>query len=83
MSAYGDKPADLKAVLAKHNLQFVCFSSGNLLLDPAKEAETLALHEEECPLRGGRGRDPHAGDRRAAQGIGRRPPRTVNAWAAS
>jgi inosose dehydratase len=46
MAAYGDKPADLKALLAKHRLQFVCFSSGNLLLDPAKEAETLALHEK-------------------------------------
>ena len=38
LPAYGDKPADLKALLAKHKVDFVCFSSGTLLLAPDKEA---------------------------------------------
>jgi inosose dehydratase len=46
MAAYGDKPAELKALLAKRKLELVCFSSGNVLLAPEKEAETLALHEK-------------------------------------
>jgi inosose dehydratase len=48
LPAYGDKPADLKALLAKHKVDFVCFSSGTLLLAPDKEAETLALHEKQA-----------------------------------
>lgn len=43
---YGERPADLKALLAKHNVEFVCFSSGNVLLGADREAETLALHEK-------------------------------------
>jgi inosose dehydratase len=42
---YGDRPAGLKALLATHGVQFVCFSSGNVLLGADREAETLALHE--------------------------------------
>ena len=41
---YGDKPNALKDILAKHNLTFVAMSSGNVLLDPAREKETLDLH---------------------------------------
>lgn len=41
---YGDKPNALKDILAKHKLTFVAMSSGNVLLDPAQEKETLDLH---------------------------------------
>ena len=55
MAAYGDKPAELKALLAKHKLEFVCFSSGTLLLAPDKEQETLALHERNARFVGAAG----------------------------
>lgn len=41
---YGDKPNAIKDILAKHKLTFVAMSSGNVLLDPAREKETLDLH---------------------------------------
>lgn len=44
MQAYGDKPAALTDLLAKHGLTFVALSSGNVSSDPAKRDETIALH---------------------------------------
>jgi inosose dehydratase len=41
---YGDKPNALKDILAKHKLTFVAMSSGNVLIDPAREQETIDLH---------------------------------------
>ena len=41
---YGDKPAAIKDLLAKHKLTFVAFSSGNVLIDPAREKETIDMH---------------------------------------
>ena len=41
---FGDKPAALKELLAKHRLTMVAFSSGNVRIDPQFEAEDLATH---------------------------------------
>ncbi len=41
---FGDKPAALKELLAQHKLAFAVLSSGNLSIDPAREAEELATH---------------------------------------
>ena len=41
---FGDKPAALKALLAKHGLTMVAFSSGGVRIDPEFEAEDLAIH---------------------------------------
>jgi len=41
---FGDKPAALKELLAKHGLTMVAFSSGGVRIDPAVEAEDLATH---------------------------------------
>ena len=41
---WGDRPDELKAVLADRRLTFVALSSGNLPLDPAKEKDSFALH---------------------------------------
>jgi inosose dehydratase len=41
---FGDKPAALRDILQKHNLTLVALSSGNMTIDPAKEAEDLATH---------------------------------------
>jgi inosose dehydratase len=41
---FGDKPAALKDLLARHKLAFAVLSSGNLSIDPAREAEELATH---------------------------------------
>jgi inosose dehydratase len=41
---YGDKPAMLRDALAQHRLAFAVLSSGNLSIDPAREAEELATH---------------------------------------
>lgn len=46
LARFGDKPAELKALLAQHKLEFVCFSSGNVYLSPDREAESTALHEK-------------------------------------
>jgi inosose dehydratase len=41
---WGDRPAELKDLLAQNGLVFVALSSGNVPLDPAAEKDTLALH---------------------------------------
>jgi inosose dehydratase len=41
---FGDKPAALKELLAKHKLAMVAFSSGGVRIDPAVEAEDIAIH---------------------------------------
>jgi inosose dehydratase len=41
---YGDKPNAIKDLLAKHKLTFVALSSGNVLIDPAREKETIDMH---------------------------------------
>ena len=41
---FGNKPAALKELLAKHGLTMVAFSSGGVRIDPEFEAEDLALH---------------------------------------
>lgn len=41
---FGDKPAALKELLAKHRLTMVAFSSGNVRIDPQFEAGDLATH---------------------------------------
>ena len=41
---WGSRPADLKALLAKHDLTFAVLSSGNLRIDPAVEAQQIELH---------------------------------------
>jgi inosose dehydratase len=41
---FGDKPAALRELLAKHRLTMVAFSSGNLRIDPAVEREELEKH---------------------------------------
>ena len=41
---WGDKPAELKELLAARKLTFVALSSGSVSLDPAKEESNLALH---------------------------------------
>ena len=41
---FGDKPAALKELLAKHRLTMVAFSSGNVRIDPEFEAEDIATH---------------------------------------
>src|SRR5262245_1640092 len=41
---FGDKPAALKELLAKHRLTMVAFSSGNVRIEPEFEAEDLAMH---------------------------------------
>jgi inosose dehydratase len=46
MARFGDAPAQLTALLARHRLEFACFSSNTVLIGPDQEAETLALHEK-------------------------------------
>ena len=41
---WGSRPAELKALLATHNLTFAVLSSGNLRIDPAVEAQQIELH---------------------------------------
>ena len=41
---YGDKPAALKELLQQKKLAFAVLSSGNLSIDPAREATELATH---------------------------------------
>ena len=41
---FGDKPAALKELLAKHRLTMVALSSGNVRIDPAVEKEEIAKH---------------------------------------
>ncbi|HXH44799.1 MAG TPA: sugar phosphate isomerase/epimerase [Bradyrhizobium sp.] len=41
---FGDKPAALKELLAKHGLAMVAFSSGSVRMEPEFEAEDIATH---------------------------------------
>ena len=41
---WGRSPAELRDLLAQHKLTFAAFSSGNLGIDPIKEASDLAMH---------------------------------------
>jgi len=41
---WNQRPAELKELLAQKHLVFVALSSGNAPLDPARDAETIALH---------------------------------------
>jgi inosose dehydratase len=41
---FGDRPAALRDLLARRNLTLVALSSGNLSIDPAREASELAAH---------------------------------------
>jgi inosose dehydratase len=52
---FGEKPAELKSLLAQQKLEFVCFSGGNVLLAPEKEAETLDLQEKQARFVGAAG----------------------------
>lgn len=44
VEAFGDRPAELEALLARHGLTFVALSSGNLGIDPARGDEEMAMH---------------------------------------
>ena len=55
MAQFGEKPEALKALLAQHKVDFVCFSSNNVLLAPEREAETMALHEKNARFVGAAG----------------------------
>jgi len=44
LARWGDKPAALGQLLAKRSLTLVALSSGNLVIDPAREQEQLATH---------------------------------------
>jgi len=44
MPEWGDKPGALRDLLKQRGLTFVALSSGNILIDPAKEAEDQATH---------------------------------------
>lgn len=44
VAQFGSNPAALRELLASHKLTFVALSSGNVPIDPAREAEILALH---------------------------------------
>jgi inosose dehydratase len=44
MPEWGDKPAALRDLLKARGLTFVALSSGNIAIDPAKEAEDQAAH---------------------------------------
>jgi inosose dehydratase len=43
---FGDRPAALKELLAKHGLTMVAFSSGGVRIDPEFESEDLAIHSK-------------------------------------
>jgi inosose dehydratase len=44
VKAYGDKPAALRELLARHRLTMVALSSGNARIDPAVEKEEIEKH---------------------------------------
>ena len=44
VTAFGDRPNELKDLLARHRLTMVALSSGNLGLDPALEVEEMERH---------------------------------------
>lgn len=55
MATFGENPEALKALLAQHKVEFVCFSSNNVALAPEREAETMALHEKNARFVGAAG----------------------------
>jgi inosose dehydratase len=44
VARFGGRPQELKDLLARHRLTLAVLSSGNLGIDPAREAEEMALH---------------------------------------
>jgi inosose dehydratase len=44
VARFGARPQELKELLATHRLKLAALSSGNLGIDPAREAEEMALH---------------------------------------
>src|SRR6266513_4060764 len=44
VTKWGDRPAELKQLLAEHHLTLVALSSGEVPLDPAIEQATIAYH---------------------------------------
>jgi len=44
VARWGERPTELKELLAARRLTLVALSSGSVALDPAREAETIALH---------------------------------------
>lgn len=44
VATWGDRPDDLKSLLAERKLEFVALSSGNLAFDPADAADSLKQH---------------------------------------
>jgi inosose dehydratase len=44
VTAFGDRPNELRDLLAQHQLTMVALSSGNVSLDPAVDAEEMARH---------------------------------------
>lgn len=55
LARFGDTPGDLRALLAQNQVAFVCFSGGNVLLAPEREAETLAQLEKHAQFVGAAG----------------------------
>jgi inosose dehydratase len=41
---FGDRPAELRELLARHGLTFVALSSGNVSIDPSTEAQMIDQH---------------------------------------
>jgi inosose dehydratase len=44
VAQYGDRPNELRDILARRGLTFAVLSSGNLSIDPARETEEIATH---------------------------------------
>ena len=44
LSRFGDRPGELRDLLARHRLTFVALSSGNLSIDPALESRMIDEH---------------------------------------
>ena len=44
LTRYGDRPAALRDLLARHKLTFVALSSGNVSIDPALETQVIEEH---------------------------------------
>jgi len=44
VEAFGDRPSELKELLAHHRLTFVALSSGTIGIDPVRADEEMALH---------------------------------------
>ena len=44
VARFRERPAELRDLLARHRLTFVALSSGNVSIDPAKEAEVITQH---------------------------------------